>query len=73
MGVREIDRSLEQWQMGEKNLRRRMILAPTPRERERCCSWPRVGRQRARRRPWKEILTPSDGGPRPLGRVLRQP
>ena len=35
MGVREIDRSLEQWQMGEKDLRRRMILAPTPRERER--------------------------------------
>ena len=35
MGVREIDRSLEQWQMGVKNLRRRMILAPTPREWER--------------------------------------
>ena len=30
MGVREIDRSLEQWQMGEMDLRRRMILAPTP-------------------------------------------
>ena len=26
MGVREIDRSLEQWQMGVKDLRRRMIL-----------------------------------------------
>ena len=35
MGVKEIDRSLEQWQMGVKDLRRRMILAPTPRERER--------------------------------------
>ena len=35
MGVREIDRSLEQWQMGVKDLRRRMILAPTSRERER--------------------------------------
>ena len=35
MGVREMDRSLEQWQMGVKDLRRRMILAPTPRERER--------------------------------------
>ena len=35
MGVREIERSLEQWQMGVKDLRRRMILAPTPRERER--------------------------------------
>ena len=35
MGVREIGRSLEQWQMGVKDLRRRMVLAPTPRERER--------------------------------------
>ena len=33
MGVREIDRCLEQWQMKIKDLRRRMILAPTPRER----------------------------------------
>ena len=33
MGVREIDQSLEQWQMGVKDLRRRVILAPTPRER----------------------------------------
>ena len=33
MGVREIDRSLEQWQLGVKDLRRRVILAPTPRER----------------------------------------
>ena len=35
MGVREIVRSLERWQMGEKDLRGRMLLAPTPRERER--------------------------------------
>ena len=35
MGVREIERFLQQWQMGVKDLRRRMILAPTPRERER--------------------------------------
>ena len=33
MGVREIGRSLEQWQMGVRDLRRRMVLAPTPRER----------------------------------------
>ena len=33
MGVREKERFLEQWQMGVKDLRRRMILAPTPRER----------------------------------------
>ena len=35
MGVREIDRSMEQWRMEVKDLRRRMVLAPTPRERER--------------------------------------
>ena len=35
MGAREIHRDLEQWQMDAKALRRRMILAPTPRERER--------------------------------------
>ena len=35
MGVREIEWFLEQWQVEVKDLRRRMILAPTPRERER--------------------------------------
>ena len=35
MGVREIERFLEQWRMDARDLRRRMILAPTPRERER--------------------------------------
>ena len=30
MGVREMDRFLEQWQMDAKALQRRMILAPTP-------------------------------------------
>ena len=35
MAVREIERFLEQSQMEVKDLRRRMILAPTPRERER--------------------------------------
>ena len=35
MGVREIDWFLEQWEMNAKDLHRRMILAPTPRERER--------------------------------------
>ena len=35
MDVKEIDRSPEQWEMETKDLRRRMILAPTPRERER--------------------------------------
>ena len=35
MGVREIGRFLEQWEMNAKDLHRRMILAPTPREQER--------------------------------------
>ena len=35
MSVREIDRFLEQWETNAKDLHRRMILAPTPRERER--------------------------------------
>ena len=35
MDVREMERFLEQWQMDAKALRRRMILTPTPRERER--------------------------------------
>ena len=35
MGVREIERFLEQWQMDARDLRRRMIRSPTPRERER--------------------------------------
>ena len=34
-GVREIGRSLEQWHMDGQPLHRRMILASTPRERER--------------------------------------
>ena len=34
MGVREIERSLERWELGVKDLQRRMILAPTPRERD---------------------------------------
>ncbi len=35
MGVNEIEGFLEEWWMGNKYVRRRMILAPTPRERER--------------------------------------
>ena len=35
MGVREIDRFLEQWQMDVRDLHRRLIPAPTPRERGR--------------------------------------
>ena len=35
MGVRQIERFLEQWRMDARDLHRRLILAPTPRERER--------------------------------------
>ena len=35
MSVRAVHRSLEQWEMNAKDVHRRMILAPTPRERER--------------------------------------
>ena len=34
-GVRGIEGFLEQWEMGAKDVHRRLILAPTPRERER--------------------------------------
>ena len=33
MGVREIDRFLEQWRMDARDLLRRLIMAPMPRER----------------------------------------
>ena len=33
MGVREVDLCLQQWQMDARDLRRRTILAPRPRER----------------------------------------
>ena len=35
VSVRQIDRFLELWQMDARDLHRRLILAPTPRERER--------------------------------------
>ena len=34
MSVKEIDQLLEQWEMNVRDLHRRVILAPTPRERE---------------------------------------
>ena len=76
MGVRDVGQSLEQWQMGAKDLRRRMILAPTPRERERWYAiwllaqgWTAAATAEALERDH----TPSDGGPRPSVRAVRQP
>ena len=33
--MREMERFLEQWEMDVRDVRRRLLLAPTPRERER--------------------------------------
>ena len=72
MGVREIDRFLEQWQMDARDLHRRLILAPTPgsgNDGTPSGCWPKDGRLRVRRRPWDGILTPLDDGPPPLARA----
>ena len=76
MGVSEMERFLEQWQMEVKDLPRRMILAPTPRERERWYAMlllAQGGRQPQRRRRWKGTPTPSAAGPPPLGRAVPEP
>ena len=75
MGVREIDRFLEHWQMDARDLHRRLILAPTPRERER---WHAIwllaqGWTAVRRRPWDGTRTPSEDGPPPLARAVTLP
>ena len=67
MDVREIDRFLEQWQIGVTDLRRRMILALTPRERWYAIlllaqGWTAAEAAQA----WDGILTPLDDGPPPL-------
>ena len=76
MGVRDLDRSLEQWDMDVRDVHRRRILAPTPRERERwhalwllAQGWTAVAVAEALERD----RTPSDGGPRPAARVARRP
>ena len=71
MSVREIDLSLEQLQMGRKNLRRRMILVPTPPEQSGgtpSCCWPRAGRWRR----WSDTPSLSDVGCRPSVRESLQ-
>ena len=84
MGARDIDRSLEQWQMGIRDLRRRLILAPTPRERERWHALRLLAQSLppapaggwtapARRRPWEGTPTPSGVGRRPSDRAALRP
>ena len=69
VSVKQIDRFLEQWQVDAKDLHRRLILAPTPRERalrqaqemaRHLAAGPRLWQLRVRRKPWDEILTPLD-------------
>ena len=77
MGVRDMERLLQQWQMDSRDLRRRMMLTPTPRERERWYSlWLLAQGWTAsapRRRPWQGIPTPSVDGPPPSARAVGQP
>ncbi len=64
MGVREMDRLLEQWQMDTKDLRRRMIWRQRPgigSGGTPSCCWHRAGRQQRRRRRW-------NGNPHTIGR-----
>ena len=71
MGVREIERFLEQWQMEVKDLRRRMILAPTPRERDPHT----IGRWVSafgKGGPAALIFEPTGGSPPPLTRRSRR-
>ena len=76
MGAREIHRDLEPWEMDAKALRRRMILAPTPRERERWYAvwllaqgWTAAATAEALER----AHTPSAGGRRPSAREGLRP
>ena len=77
MGVREIDRFLGQWQMGTKDLRRRMILAPTSRERERWYAILLLSQgltaaataEALERDPHTIAPSTSSGGPRPSARA----
>ena len=76
MGAREIHRDLEQWEMDAKDLHRRMILAPTPRERERWYAilllaqgWTAAATAEA----LGGTHTPSGGGRRPSAREGLRP
>ena len=76
MGVREIDQFLEQWQMNVRDLHRRMILAPTPGERElwhaiwlSAQGWMASATPRHR----DGTHTPSADGPPPSAREVRRP
>ena len=71
MGVREMERFLEQWQLDARDLRRRMIRSPTPRERER---WLRPVAAGPRLDGFGGGRGPGTGPPHhwPMGRRLRR-
>ena len=76
MGVRDIGLILRQWQMDARDLRRRLILAPTPRERERwhalwllAQGWTAAATAEA----WDGTRTPLAGGRPPSERADRRP
>ncbi len=72
MGVRQIDRFLEQWQMDARDLHRRLFWRRHPgsgNDGTPSGSWPKAGQLRVRRKLWDGILTPLDDGPPPLARV----
>ena len=76
MGVRDMDQFLERWEMDVPGVRRRMILAPVPRERERWYAlwlltqgWTAQATAEALERD----PTPLDGGWPPSARVGPQP
>ncbi len=76
MSVRGIERLLEQWEMGVKDVHRGVILSPTPRERERWHSvWLLAQGWTPRRwqRRWNGTRTPSEDGPPPSVRVGQRP
>ena len=76
LGMREISGILEQWGMVVRDLPRRLILAPTPRERERWYAisllaqgWTATGVAEA----LDGIRTLSDAGPPPLAKGVPRP
>ena len=73
MSVREIERFLEQWEMDTRDLHRRMILAPTPRERERWHAvWLLAQGWTASSTPEALIFEQTGGSPPPSARRSRR-
>ena len=68
MSVREIDRFLEQWQMGVRDLHGGLFQRRRPgigNDGTPCGCWPKDGQPRPRRMLWNGTLTPSTGGRKP--------